>query len=142
LGKSTAELDQELTLRLNQRYYRNISLSVTVKESHNQLITIDGAVMEPGIYPIQPNQTLLQSVALAKGPNDDAYLSRIIVFRDLNGQRAAALYDLKQIRTGTMSDPPIYPGDVVVVASSHNRRVWKEVLKAAPFLGVFFVLLR
>src|SRR5437764_3273259 len=45
---TTAELDQRLTERLGEKYLEHPDVSVAIKQSAGRLVTIDGAVKDPG----------------------------------------------------------------------------------------------
>jgi polysaccharide export outer membrane protein len=61
----------------------------------------------------------------------------VAVFRTIDGRRAAAAFDLTSIRRGEAKDPPIYPGDVVVVDGSKVKETEKQLFQALPLLYVF-----
>jgi polysaccharide export outer membrane protein len=98
---------------------------------------VDGAVNSPGVYPVNGKITLLQLVATAKGTTADANPRRVAIFRQIEGQRMAAAFDLTSIRRGTAEDPRVYSGDIVVVDGSKVRAIQREVLTALPILGMF-----
>jgi polysaccharide biosynthesis/export protein len=79
----------------------------------------------------------MQAVALSGGTNDDANLRRVAVFRTVGGQRQAAAFDLQAIRRGQAVDPPVYPGDIVVVDGSSVRATTKQILQNIPLLSIF-----
>ncbi|MEG3086696.1 polysaccharide biosynthesis/export family protein [Sphingomonas sp. PB4P5] len=137
IGKTTDQLQTELTQRLGTKYLQNPEVRVAVKTASNQRVTIDGSVKQAGIYPITPSTTLLQAIALAKGPDTDANPRRIIVFRMIGGQRQAASFDLTDIRRGLAPDPAIYGNDVIVVDGNQLRKNFKDTLSALPLLSIF-----
>src|SRR3546814_6831583 len=65
----------------------------------------------------------LQAVALAKGPTRLASLSRVVVVRQSDGQRKAAMFDLGAIRKGEAPDPEILPGDTIIVGQIGRAHV-------------------
>lgn len=131
-GKSTEEVSREIETRLRGRYVRNPQVAVNVRETRGHLITVSGQVTEPGIYPVTPHMTLQGAVARAKGMSEFARAQEVVVFRTVNGQRLAALYNLSAIQRGAYPDPPVYPNDVVMVGDSPGRRIFRDVLQAAP----------
>lgn len=137
IGKTTDQLQTELTQRLGSKYLQNPEVRVAVKTASNQRVTIDGSVKQGGIYPITPSMTLLQAIALAKGTDADANPRRTIVFRTIGGQRQAASFDLTDIRRGLAPDPVIYGNDVIVVDGNQLRKNFKDTLSAVPLLSVF-----
>jgi len=76
--------------------------------------------------------TLTSTIAIAKGTSEFAKLDDVVVFRTVDKKRLVALYNLKAIRRGNYPDPRIYAGDLVVVGDSPARRLFKDVLAAAP----------
>jgi polysaccharide biosynthesis/export protein len=138
VGLTTNELDQRITQALSAKYLQNPDVSVGVKKSSSRLITVEGSVRSPGVFDASNTHlTLLQVVAMAHGTDDDANPHRIAVFRQIQGQRMAAAFDLVDIRRGKAEDPRIYSGDIVVVDGSKVRQVWKGVLASLPLLGLF-----
>lgn len=134
---TTAELDTVLTGRLGEKYLENPDVSVALKQSVGRMVTLDGAVREPGSYPVLRSLTLMQAVALAKGVTEDSNPRRIAVFRTIGGKRQAAAFDLTDIRRGQATDPPIYPGDIVVVDGSAIKALQKQLLQTIPLLSIF-----
>jgi polysaccharide export outer membrane protein len=134
---TTAELDQKLTRQLGARYLQSPDITVGIKSSSRRLVTIDGSVREPGNFAITGDLTLIQAIALAKGTSDDANPKRVAVFRQINGERQAAAFDLVSIRRGEAPDPRIYSGDIIVVDGSRVKAIQKEILTALPILGIF-----
>lgn len=136
-GRTTTELANDIATRLEEKYLQDPQVSVTVAQAASQKVTVDGAVTEAGVFELQGRTTLLQAVAMAKGPRADANLQRVAVFRTVNGQRMAAMFDLKEIRRGAAADPEILGDDIVVVDSSALKGAWREVLRALPAFSIF-----
>lgn len=134
---TTAQLDQRLTNVLGQKYYEHPDVSVAIKQSTAHVVTVDGAVSQPGQFPIPGTMTLIQAIALARGTTDDANSRRIAVFRTIDGQRQAAAFDLTAIRRGEATDPQIYPGDIVVVDGSKIKAAEKQFFSSIPLLSIF-----
>jgi polysaccharide export outer membrane protein len=134
---TTAQLDEELTHALAARYLQNPDVTVGLKSSSTSVVTIDGAVNQPGVIAITGQMTLLQIVALARGTNDTANPHRVAIFRTIGGQRQAAAFDLTRIRKGTAVDPRVYSGDIVVVDGSAIKKMQKDLLGAIPVLSIF-----
>jgi polysaccharide biosynthesis/export protein len=76
----------------------------------------------------------MRAVAVAKGTAEFAKLDDVVIFRTVNGQKMAALYNLKAIRRGVYNDPEVFANDVVVVGDSQARRLFKDALQIAPTL--------
>ena len=133
VGLSTTELGNVIAARLNAKYLRDPNVTVTLKESASRVVTVDGSVRQPGIYPATGPLSLLQTVAMARGTDDLANPHRVAVFRTIGGKRAAAAFDLTSIRRGEEKDPAIYPGDTVIVDGSGVKKAQRDLLQTLPF---------
>lgn len=143
-GRTPAELSATIADRLRGRYLRNPNVAVDIKQSRSQLVTVEGAVQSPGVYPVIGRLTLLGALATARGMQDDARVRQVVVFRTIDGQRMAARFDVRQIRAGAATDPQIYGNDLVVVGENNSgiRRVLGDVLSTLPVLGFFTTIAR
>lgn len=136
-GLTPNELSETLAARLGAQYLRNPQITVTVLEAASQKITVDGAVTQPGVYNMQGRTTLLQAVAMARGPVAGADLKSVVIFRTIEGQRQFAVFDLAAIRAGEAPDPVVLGDDVIVVDTSFLSDVIQQVVRAAPSLYLF-----
>jgi polysaccharide export outer membrane protein len=136
VGLSTVELQDTIEQRLNERYLRNADVTVLVREASGRFVTIDGAVVSPGQHELARPTTLLRAIALARGTTDTSNPRRTIVFRQVQGQRMGAAFDLTAIRRGAAEDPTIYSGDVIVVDGSRIKEYQRELFSAMPVLGL------
>jgi polysaccharide export outer membrane protein len=137
IDKTPSTLQAELASRLGEKYLQSPQVSVGVKSSTTRNVTLDGAVRYPGMYPIERPVTLVQAIALAKGPTEEANPRRVAVFRTIGGQRMAAAFDLSSIRKGEAEDPKIYSGDIIIVDGSKIKQAQREVFSVLPILGIF-----
>lgn len=139
-GLTPAELSRELAARLGERYLRNPQVTVSVIEAASQKVTVDGAVTKPGVYVMRGRTSLLQAVAMAEGPTQIADLTKVAVFRTINGERNVALFDLEAIRQGRAQDPEVFGDDIVVVDTSRLNSTVRNLVTALPALAIFQVL--
>jgi len=140
-GKTPQQLAGEIEQALRGRYIREPQVSVNLVESVSQVVTVEGEVEQPGLYPVLGRMTLLRTVATARGLTDRASRREVVVFRTVEGQKMAALYNLDAIRRGTYADPEIFANDVVVVGESRARRLFDTILQTAPLLTTPLILL-
>jgi polysaccharide biosynthesis/export protein len=136
-GLTPNELSNAIARRLAERFLRNPQVTVTVKEAASQKVTLDGAVTQPGVYEMRGRTTLLQAVAMARGPTPSANVESVAVFRVVEGQRMVAVFDLRAIRNGEAVDPVILGDDVVVVDTSRLNSMLREAVTALPALAIF-----
>jgi polysaccharide export outer membrane protein len=140
VGVSTNELGATIARRLNEKYLRNPSVTVSLKDSASRVVTVDGSVRQPGIYPATGPLSLVQVVALARGTDDLANPRRVAIFRTIGGKRMAAAFDLTSIRRGEDKDPAVYPGDTVVVDGSGIKKAQRDLMQNLPLTSLFFAL--
>jgi polysaccharide export outer membrane protein len=136
-GKTAQEIEQDLTRKLGAKYLKNPQVTVFVRDHNSQSVTIEGAVMKPGVVPIRGKLSLVQLVATSGGLNNDLYDKDITVFRMINGERTSSVYDIDDIRAGKAPDPELKSGDVVVVDNSARKVAVNTTLKLlSPALQV------
>mgnify|MGYP003295882570 CR=1 FL=1 len=136
-GMSAKQLEQDVTRRLAAAGVKNPMVSVNIGEYASHLVTVEGAVQSPGVYPFQPGARLSTAIALASGPTRVAKETQLAVFRESPEGVMVAKFDYAKVRQGTMLDPILEPGDRVVVGTDGLSQFWEDVLKAIPAVGVF-----
>ena len=138
-GKTVQELESDLTAAYGKSYLQNPQVNVFIKEFTSQRVTLEGSIAKPGIYPITGRTSLLQAIAIGGGTQALANETSVVVFRVVKGQRMAAVFDLKQIRSGQAEDPEIFGDDIVVVNESKVKSGFKRFLQAIPILNTFVI---
>ena len=136
-GRQAAEIAEEIRLKLGQSYLVDPRVSVNVIDYSSNMVTVEGAVAQPGIYSFQHDTTLLGAIALARGPSRVAKLNEVAIFRQERGERSVAVFDLRKVRSGEMVDPVLKPGDRVLIGFSGLAQAWQDFLTAAPLIAVF-----
>jgi len=132
-GKTPEEFASLIEDKLRGGYLKHPRVAVNIKQATNQqMVTVDGEVTQPGLYPVNGPMTLQQAIATARGATDTANIRDVIVFRTVGGRKMAAMFDLKAVRSGQVADPPVYGNDIVVVGESSVQKF----LKNAPWLGL------
>jgi len=140
-GRTPGEIADVISERLRGNYIRDPQVSVNLIETLSQNVTVDGEVEQPGIFPVVGDMTLLRAVARAGGTTEYARQKNVVVFRTIEGQRYAGLYNLEGIRRGNYADPAIYPNDIVVVGESAATRRFERILQVIPLITSPAVLL-
>ena len=120
---------------MSGRYVRNPRVTVNLTEAVSQVVTVDGSVQKPGLYPVAGKLTLMRAIAIASGTSEFADDNHVVVFRRVNNKDMAALYDLRAIRQGMYPDPDIYANDVVLVGDSQARRLFRDLVQLSPLLA-------
>lgn len=140
-GRTPAELGREIGTALQGRYLKNPQVSVSIVKAQGQTFTVDGAVQQPGVYPIVGKMTLQEAIASARGASEAANIGNVVIFRRVQNRKMAALFNLKEIRAGRLDDPDVYGNDIIVVGENATRRWFLDVTRAFPALGSFIPVL-
>jgi polysaccharide biosynthesis/export protein len=135
MDRTLEDVEREIVQRLRIAHVRNPVVAVNLSEARSRRITVDGEVELPGLYPVMGRMSLMQAVASARGATEYARLEDVVVFRSVNGQRMAALYNLQAIRRGAYPDPEVFANDVVVVGDSPGRRLFQSFIQLTPLLA-------
>ena len=133
-GQTPGELEQEIERRLRAQFIRDPQVTVNLKENLSRLVTVDGQVKQPGLYPVLGKMTLMRAIATARGLDEFAKQNEVVVFRTVESKRYAAIYNLAAIRRGTYDDPEIFANDLIVVGESIARRNIRDLIGIIPTL--------
>jgi polysaccharide biosynthesis/export protein len=133
-GKTSQEVERDLTDRLGTKYIQNPQVTVYVKEYNSQSVTITGAVKSPGVYSIKGKASLLRVVAMAGGLSDISD-STVLVLRQSDGKRWATKVDISAIQDGKAEDPALQSGDKLLAGTSAIKQAFNTILKGLPIAG-------
>jgi polysaccharide biosynthesis/export protein len=136
-GKTAQEVERDLTKKLGAKYLQSPQVTILIKEYNSQRVTIEGAVKTPGVQPIRGKTSLLQVLATAGGIDSTVSDTTVVVFRQIDGKRHAAKFDVAAIRSGEVHDPLVQSGDVIVAPTSATKETFNMVLKALPLATAF-----
>jgi len=134
-GKTAEELATVIEAALRAKYVRSPGVTVNIKSSVSQVVTIDGQVIEPGLYPVTNEMTLMRVIASAKGLAEFARQEDVVILRTVGNRRMAGLYNVAAIRQGAYDDPAVFANDVIVVGDSPQRRLFRDVVSLSPILA-------
>ncbi|MEB3415619.1 polysaccharide biosynthesis/export family protein [Alteriqipengyuania sp. WL0013] len=140
-GLTADLLAAEIESRLRGNYVRNPQVTVNLTETVSQVVTVDGQVAKPGLYPVIGKMTLQRAVATAGGVGEYANLEDVVIFRTVDGQRMAGLYNLGAIRAGAYADPEIFSNDVVIVGDSPQRRLFRDLSQSSSLITTPLLIL-
>jgi len=134
---TTRELEQQVADRLTKASLLDPKVSINVTQFGSHLVTVEGSVEKPGMYPFRPGTRLSGAVSLASGPSRVAKLSEVAIFRQTATGMSIAKFDYGAVRAGTMLDPVLQPNDRIVVGTSGLSQFWQDMLKTLPALALF-----
>jgi len=114
-GLTKVELEKRLEELLGEKYYQNPQVTVFIREYQSKIVSVMGAVRNPGDYELIGRQTLMQILAKAGGTTGEEG-QEIIIFRQLpNGTSTSLKISTKGLMVD--GDPelnlPLVPGDVI-----------------------------
>lgn len=138
-GMTAKQFEQDVTRRLSAVGLKAPLVSINIVEYASHLVTVEGAVDDPGVYAFQPGARLSSAIAMANGPKRSARIEQVAVFRESAEGIMVAKFDYQQVQQGTMLDPVLQPGDRVVMGTDGLSVFWEDLLKALPAFGVFAV---
>lgn len=134
-GLTVDELTADLKNRYRIAHVRDPQVTVNIVTAASQVITVDGSVTTPGVYPLVGRMSLMRAIARASGTTEFARENYVVVFRTVNRKRYVALYDLRAIRQGMYEDPEIFSNDVIYVGDDSARRLFRDLVTAAPIIS-------
>lgn len=138
-GMTAKQFEQDVTRRFAAAGLKSPLVSVNITEYASHLVTVEGAVSQPGVYTFQPGARLSSAIAMARGAKRTANTQQVAVFRESAQGIMVAKFDYQQVSQGTMLDPVLHPGDRVVLGTDGLSVFWEDLLKALPAFGVFAV---
>jgi polysaccharide export outer membrane protein len=115
VGKTPGELEDTIHDLYVPKYYKH--LNVTVKTSSDRVYYVRGEVHQPGRLIYAGNITVSKAITSAGDFTDFANRSNVMLIRS-NGNRFKL--NINKILDGEQPDPPVYPGDQIVV----HRRIF------------------
>jgi polysaccharide export outer membrane protein len=128
-GLTAQQAEALLAQRYGEKYLQNPNISLFIKEYTTQRVTIEGAVLKPGIYPVTGQISLLRALALAGGYAQYADLREIMLYRQgPDGKQQSQTFNLEQVRAGEVPDPSIQSDDVIVVKRDARRTSLRDSL--------------
>ena len=131
-GRSALEVERELARRLGEKYLQNPQVTVLVREFNSQRATVEGAVRRPGVFPLRGRTTLMQLAAQSGGVDDEVASGAITIFRANGDKKETLHYDLAEIRSGSLADPDVQSGDLIVVDVSAGKQAFNNIIRLSP----------
>lgn len=100
------------------------------------VVFVEGAVNEPGSYPLKGGTGIIEAIAMAKGTKFDAREGEVQVFStNTSGEQAVVSVPLDKIRANEVPNYELQDGDIVVVPSNTFKKNFAGFWSG--FRGVF-----
>ncbi len=126
-GQTPSETEREIERMLrDKRLVKAPEVTIFVEEFVSSAVSIQGAVVKPGVYQLVGRTTLLDVLGKAGGINERSGRMIFISRKDAEGQREWIEIDSERLTDqGDLTlDIPLRPGDVVMVPHEKKYRVY------------------
>jgi len=139
VGMTASEV-RSLLLPLLMKYETEPSVFVIISQTQLVRIQIYGAVASPGKYEGVSPLNLQQVIAMAGGLTDEANISRLLIFSQIEGKKVERTYDLASMyhADSLAITPDLNDGDVVIVPRL-NAATAVRVLGIVEYPGEVYV---
>jgi polysaccharide export outer membrane protein len=128
-GETPVGLAEKIRSTLLQGgYLREPRVNVEVTSYVSRSVTLLGAVVRPGIYPLQGAEPLSRVLATAGGQRDG---SETVVLR--RGDAPPQRFAIAALAGGGAGDPALQPGDMVFVPSAEHFYIYGQVRSPGSF---------
>jgi len=114
-GRTASQAEDTLRLRLS-RLYRNVDVSINLRQLRTIQVTVSGAAFAPGTYTVPATATAFNVLNAAGGPTADGSLRDIRVLR--NGRLAGTL-DIYPLIGATSANPRTKSSDISLQAGDN-----------------------
>ncbi|MCG7348262.1 polysaccharide biosynthesis/export family protein [Sphingomonas sp. ACRSK] len=109
-------------------YLRDPRVNVEVTSYVSRSVTLLGAVVRPGIYPLQGTQPLSRVLATAGGQREG---SETVLLR--RGDAAPQRFSIEALARGGAGDPVLQPGDLLFVPAAEHFYIYGQVRAPGSF---------
>jgi len=117
-GLTRSQLEKKLIKLLEKSYLKSAQVTVFIKEYQSKLVSVIGAVKNPGNYELVGKQTLLQMISIAGGLTEAAS-DRIVIIRQYkNGKSASLVINLDELmlKGNPKLNIPLQASDIINVS--------------------------
>ncbi len=124
---TTSELERKLAqILIDKRLMIDPQVQVSVKDFQSSLVSVLGAVKEPGMVQLMGRQTLMQVISKAGGITRDAGREIIIIRRQPDGTSNALHIPTDDLfmKGETKYDVPLEPSDIVNVQVDREVQIY------------------
>ncbi len=136
-GKTMAQIREEIRAGLAQIFNAPF---VTVNPQFN--IAVLGEVRNPGLFPVDPTQTVLDIVAMAGGPSPNGNINKIRLLR--GGQTLDLRLERDRVGALTLQEVGLRSGDQIMVArrgfTGDDMRMLLGILQVALSVAILITV--
>jgi polysaccharide export outer membrane protein len=116
VGRDEAGTAELLATRLqSEGYLRQPQVTVFIRDSLSQQVTVMGAVDNPGNFALAPGLTVVRAISLAGGFTALAARNSVVVTRRIDGDLRRFSVPVGDMMTEGRDDVPLQAGDIIYV---------------------------
>lgn len=118
-----------------KQFIKDPQVSITVLQSHSQMVSVLGEVKTPGLYPVDGKLTVTDILALAGGVTVEGGDTATLI-RTVNGSPQRQVIDivgLTRSHLDTTKNPVLIPNDIVFVDRFQKVYIYGEVTKPGAY---------
>jgi len=125
-GLTKSGVEKRLTRLFGERFLKNPQVTVFIEEYRSRIVSILGAVNEPGDYKLLGRQTLLQMISQAGGLTEDAGKEINVIRKKEDGVNASLKVPLEDLmEQGDVElNMVLKPGDIINIPIDKIVRVY------------------
>lgn len=139
-GLTVAQLRTLVTKGLSD-YFNQPDVTVSVRESHIQKITVSGIARAPGLYDYRPGLTLLEVVSQSGGSSQAPESTGLSLVTHKNNQTTSVPIDLVSLLAGDQSQNiALSPGDTLLFTQRDPAKSAVQIVGQVNHPGPFFVM--
>ena len=141
-GSTLAELKDELTRRLSEKYLVNPQVTINTTELRGRKVFVFGEVSSPGVFDFDPRMSLIEAVSSAGGFTADANRQRVLLVRRTAESSRVTAVDVRSMlgADGKVQDALLRDRDLIYIPPSRIANVERFMVRfshiISPIVGV------
>jgi hypothetical protein len=98
-------------------------------------VTVIGAVQNTGVHYVPEKTDLVTLISLAGGTAEEANLNKVVIKRDLGGQKQVMEVDLEDLVSDAKADSPILQANDTILVPKNSRVISANLLQGVAFVA-------
>ncbi|MEK7282451.1 MAG: polysaccharide biosynthesis/export family protein [Acidobacteriota bacterium] len=133
-GMTEADAEASLKSVLADRYVKDPHVSVLVKEHESRKVSVIGAVVRPGAYPLLAERSLLQMISEAGGLTREAGAHMLVIRNSGTAEGERLRVDLEKlvVEGDPAANIAVQPGDIINVLADESIYIYVDGAVKSP----------